>query len=105
MNCTLGQLNVWCFQFDELKLESQGYLGSLVPQRGVQWGLMLRQAEKRVGSTGIAAEVVVGILVSLSRKTFNGAAPRLGACACHTSQISEIWPEHTQVLAESVPRH
>lgn len=62
------ELHAWAteclvFPFDELKLESQGYLGSLAPQRGIQWGSMLGWAEKRVRSTGIAAEVVVGILV------------------------------------------
>lgn len=73
--------------------------------KGCPVGTHVETGREKGGKHRIAAEVVVGILVSLSRKTSNAAAPRLGACACDTSQIPEIWPEHTQVLAESVPRH
>lgn len=62
------ELHTWAteclvFPFDELKLESQVCFRLSGPQRGYQWGSMLGWAEKRVRSTGIAAEVVVGILV------------------------------------------
>ena len=76
------ELHTWAteclmFQFDELKLESQGYSGSMVPQRGVQWGPMLGQVEKRVGRIAIAAEVVVG--ASLIKEDFQWGSIKTGS--------------------------
>ena len=76
------ELHTWeteclMFQFDELKLESQGYSGSMVPQRGVKWGPMLGQVEKRVGRIAIAAEVVVG--ASLIKEDFQWGSIKTGS--------------------------